>query len=187
MIDFGNRVRASIHIGDVWVSDRPSVVKTVLGSCISVCLRDPNSLVGGMNHFMLPDGGDDDLSARYGVNAMELLINRCMKKGADRRRLVAKVFGGGHVLKTKVHHASVPQKNIQFAMSFLQEEGIPILKQDVGGLAARSVLFFTDSGRVFMKRLKATGADAQQVEEVGNQEIEVARSGSAADENVTLF
>ncbi|MBV6457197.1 MAG: Chemoreceptor glutamine deamidase CheD [Fimbriimonadaceae bacterium] len=144
-------------------------------------------MVGGMNHFMLPDSGDDDLSARYGVNAMELLINRCMKKGADRKRLEAKVFGGGHVLKTRMHHASVPQRNIQFAVSFLQDEQIPILKQDVGGLAARSVLFFTDSGRVFMKRLRATGSDAMEVEQVSNREVEVARQNSAEDDRVTLF
>jgi len=187
MIEYGNRVRASIHIGDVWVSERPSVVKTVLGSCISVCLRDPTTQIGGMNHFMLPDSADDDASARYGVNAMELLINRCMKKGADRKRLEAKVFGGGHVLKTRVHHASVPQRNIQFALSFLEDESIPILKQDVGGLAARSVLFFTDSGRVFMKRLKATGADAQEVEQVSNQEIEVVRGKPTEDDGITLF
>src|SRR5580658_1868975 len=90
---------ASIHIGEIFASREPAVVRTVLGSCIAVCLRDPVAGVGGMNHFLLPYGGHNELaSARYGIHAMELLINDCMKVGADRAKLEAKVFGGGHVL-----------------------------------------------------------------------------------------
>ncbi|MGH7767165.1 MAG: chemotaxis protein CheD, partial [Candidatus Binatia bacterium] len=89
----------SIHIGGVFASRDPTVVRTVLGSCVSACLFDPLTNVGGMNHFMLPDGEPDgDQPTRYGINAMEVLINEIMKLGGERRRLRAKVFGAGHVL-----------------------------------------------------------------------------------------
>ena len=160
---FGDRKRASIGIGGVYVSQDPCVVRTVLGSCISVCLRDPISRVGGMNHFMLPDShSTEGECTRYGVHAMEMLINACMSKGAERSRLEAKVFGGGHVLKTSMGPSSVPQRNIAFTLQFLELERIRILSKDLGGLAARSVFFFTDTGQVLIKRLRETGADVQR-------------------------
>jgi len=187
--DVGDRIKASIHIGGIWASRKPSAVRTGLGSCIAVCLRDPITMVGGMNHFLLPDAhGDDAASARYGVNAMELLINRCMQEGADRSRLEAKVFGGGHVLETRNHEDSVPRKNISFAFSFLDTEGIPVVSRDTGGYAARSVMFFTDTGRVLMKRLEETGACSARVAEIEHLESRIARSSpNVVDENITLF
>ncbi len=183
------RIKASIHIGGVWASSKPSIVRTVLGSCIAVCLHDPISGVGGMNHFMLPGAaGDADLSTRYGVNAMELLINRCMREGADRRRLEAKVFGGGHVLKTRTHEASVPRINIEFALKFLSFEGIPIISRDVGGFAGRNVNFFTDTGRVLLKRLGETGADLKEIAAIARLEAQLGTSKPKADDdNITLF
>lgn len=189
MPDFGDRIKASIHIGGIWASRRPSVVRTVLGSCISVCLRDPIALVGGMNHFMLPDTvGDDAASALYGVNAMELLINRCMQEGADRARLEAKVFGGGHVLRTKTGESSVPLKNINFAFHFLETENIRVVAQDIGGFAARTLMFCTDSGRVLLKRLRVTGASAAQLAEFEREEARAANEvAKQVDDNITLF
>lgn len=189
-VEIGDHIKASIHIGGVWASRKPSVVRTVLGSCIAVCLRDPIARVGGMNHFMLPDAGnDEDLSSRYGVNAMEVLINRCMQEGADRYRLEAKVFGGGHVLRTANHADSVPQKNIHFALKFLQVEQIPIVSKDIGGFSARSILFFTDSGKILLKRLRETGADADKLAKIEKLEEKVASTPKPKDEddNVTLF
>ena len=188
--DFGDRIKASIHIGGIWASQKPSVVRTVLGSCISVCLRDPIAKVGGMNHFMLPETiGDDASSARYGVNAMELLINRCMQEGADRRRLEAKVFGGGHVLKTRSHAAGVPQRNIAFALEFLDTEGIQIKSQDLGGYAARSIIFYTDTGKVLLKRLSETGADSALLAQIEKEEAKVVQVTPKRDEedDITLF
>src|SRR5690349_15585026 len=96
--DMAGRARHFVPIGDVFAGKRPTVVRTVLGSCIAVCLRDPWAHVGGMNHFLLPAGAQGQQgSARYGVQAMEMLINACMQHGADRRCLEAKVFGGGYV------------------------------------------------------------------------------------------
>lgn len=190
-IDVEGRIKASIHIGGVWASARPSVVRTVLGSCISVCLRDPFAKVGGMNHFMLPSTtGDDEFSARYGVNAMEVLINRCMQEGAERSRFEAKVFGGGHVLRTANHDQSVPRKNISFAKRFLEMEGIPVVSSDIGGYAARSVLFFTDSGRVLMKRLTETGGDAARIAHIRQDEAQAEKAAATETHDsgdITLF
>jgi chemotaxis receptor (MCP) glutamine deamidase CheD len=195
IIDFGGRRQHEIHIGGIFASGEPAVVRTVLGSCVAVCLRDPRSQIGGMNHFMLPQGGSDDLvSARYGVHAMELLINDCMKLGADRRRFEAKVFGGGHVLQMRESDGNVPQRNIMFALQFLDTENIPIVARDLGGYAAREVLFFTDSGRILLKRLQKTGSDTSRVivealdkEERAGLRMVHAAQPAEADANVTLF
>jgi len=196
--DLGGRPLYSIHIGGMSASHRPSVVRTVLGSCISVCLRDPVVQAGGMNHFMLPScASGETVSARYGVHAMELLINACMHAGADRRRLEAKVFGGGHVLRIRETEGNVPQINIKFALEFLERESIPILSRDLGDYAAREVYFFTDSGRVCLKRLSPTGGlDAREIAELEREEREeriiprrpASLSAPALDDsNVTLF
>jgi chemotaxis receptor (MCP) glutamine deamidase CheD len=183
-----------IHIGGVFASREPAVVRTVLGSCISVCLRDPVAKIGGMNHFMLPTGGmEEEANARYGIHAMELLINECMKMGADRRRLEAKVFGGGHVLRVQVSEGNVPQSNIRFALQFLATEGIPILARDLGGFAAREVYFFTDSGRTLLKRLSHTGLDnTQELAAIEHAEQTQLQSWAKPappedDSNITLF
>jgi chemotaxis protein CheD len=193
--DLGGRPLHSIHIGGMSASRHPSVVRTVLGSCISVCLHDPLVQAGGMNNFMLPSGASGEaVSARYGVHAMELLINECMKAGADRRRLEAKVFGGGHVLRIRETDGNVPQINIKFALEFLQREAIPIISRDVGEYAAREVYFFTDSGRVCLKRLSATGGqDEQDFAALEREERASLRRPAAPpapaldDSNVTLF
>ncbi len=182
----------SIHIGGVFASHAPAVVRTVLGSCIAVCLRDPFTGIGGMNHFMLPESSSGEaVSARYGVHAMELLINNCMKMGADRSRLQAKVFGGGHVLRIRESDDNVPQRNIRFALQFLDTEGIDILAQDVGGYAAREVFFFTDTGRILLKRLASTGLTGDELKELEQEErtsrVRARQDAQVDDSNITLF
>ena len=156
--DTGGRLLHKIHIGGVWAGRTPGIVRTVLGSCIAVCLRDPVARIGGMNHFLLPSGSSGEaVSARYGVHAMELLINECMHHGAQRSALEAKIFGGGHVLRMRETDGNVPQSNIRFALRFLETEGIPVVSRDLGGYAAREIYFFTDTGRILLKRLSETG------------------------------
>ena len=113
-----------------------------------------------MNHFMLPDGADsnDPTSARYGVNAMELLINELLKLNAERRRLQAKVFGAGHVLQIRERLGGVPQRNIEFIQKFLSTEGIPVVKEDLGGFRPRRVLFSTQTGTAYLRYLDQTYA-----------------------------
>ena len=189
--DLGGRSLHKIHIGGVKASREPAVVRTVLGSCIAVCLRDPEIKTGGMNHFMLPSGSSGEaVSARYGVHAMELLINDCMRAGAERDRLEAKVFGGGHVLRLRETDGNVPQSNIRFALHFLQTEGIPIVSRDLGGYAAREVYFFTDSGRTLLKRLSSTGGNGELAALEREERASLVKPTPAAqrvDDNVTLF
>ena len=156
----------TLYIGGVHASREPVVIKTLLGSCIAVCLHDPVSRVGGMNHFMLPFGADDHAAnaARFGVHAMDRLIGAAMRAGGDRRRFVAKVFGGAHVLGRRGSQVSVPEQNIEFVRSFLETEGFPLLNADVGGEQPRQVHFHTDSGRAFVKRVTGAAAKLAQRE-----------------------
>lgn len=160
--------RVTIHIGGLRASREPLVIDTVLGSCIAACLYDPEARMGGMNHFMLPDGIDPNnpTSTRYGVNAMELLISDLQRLGASRARFRAKIFGGGHVLKIRESASGVPQRNIEFVHKFLDQEKIPIVKEDVGGYQPRRVLFNTDSSRVFVKYLGQQDAERTAEEEM---------------------
>jgi chemotaxis protein CheD len=141
-------------------------VTTVLGSCVSTCLWDPIAHIGGMNHFMLPgDNASPDspwaASARFGVYAMEVLINDMIHIGADRRRLVAKVFGGARLL-AGFDRLDVGAKNSQFVLEFLRVEGIRVLAQDLMDVCPRKVHFFVDSGKVQVKRLSLTPSETVQ-------------------------
>lgn len=137
------------------------MVATVLGSCVSVCLRDTNTGIGGMNHFMLPTGNlqpDDPLSpeARYGMYAMELLIGEIVKRGGGRRHMEAKVFGGGYVLSHAISGVyDVPKANLKFVEQFLRLEEIPVAAHDVAGEYVRKIYYEPVSGRVLLKRLPA--------------------------------
>ena len=113
-----------IFIGEAKASKQPLSLHTLLGSCVAVCLHDPLSGIGGMNHILLPGRSKIDSSSRFGVHAMELLINEMMKLGADRRRLVAKCCGGGNVLAS-FRHPTVGDRNAQFVREFLSTENIP--------------------------------------------------------------
>ena len=131
---------------------------TILGSCVAACLWDPEAGVGGMNHFMLPsDGGAGSGSARYGVHAMELLINRLVALGALRTRLRAKLFGGAAVVRSMTQ-SDVGARNIAFVEQYMKTEGMPVLAADLGGPWPRRVHFFPVNGRVLVKRLPVVEA-----------------------------
>jgi chemotaxis protein CheD len=143
--------------GEFYVDTAEIPVVTVLGSCVAACLRDPWANVGGMNHFLLPDGNDAGVAGtagRYGVNAMEMLINELVKRGAQRNRLEAKVFGGGHVMKNFTS-INVGERNATFIRDFLKMENINLLSEDLLDVYPRKVCFFPKSGRALVKRLAA--------------------------------
>lgn len=146
---------AKILPGEYYVSTRDMLMVTVLGSCVAACIRDTESGIGGMNHFMLPDEGGKDLvgnSARYGTYAMEMLINHLLKSGARRNRLEAKVFGGGAVLAS-LSSSNVGARNAEFVLKFLQTEKIPVVAKDLLDSYPRKVYYFPHSGRVLVRKL----------------------------------
>lgn len=150
-----NCISAKLLPGEFYVTDQPEMITTVLGSCVSACIYDPNLKLGGMNHFMLPGSeaaNDQDGSTRYGLFAMESLINEILKRGALKRNLKAKLFGGGQILENM---SDIGQKNIRFAKTFLFSEGIPLESNDLGLVFPRKVNFFPTTGRVMVKRLQS--------------------------------
>ncbi|HQN64412.1 MAG TPA: chemoreceptor glutamine deamidase CheD [Methylophilus sp.] len=150
---------AKISPGEYYYTDKDMVIVTVLGSCVSACIRDKVSGVGGMNHFMLPDGGKADKdtpvseSMRYGTYAMEVLINQLLKNGARRENLEAKIFGGGNVLRSFTT-MNVGDRNADFVRNYLKEERIKVTGEDLNDIYPRKVYFFPKSGRVLVKKLK---------------------------------
>ena len=135
------------------VVDTDMALVTVLGSCIAACIRDPVLRIGGMNHFMLPDGNvGDGAPARYGSYAMEMLLNALLKRGARRDRLEAKVFGGANVLKGFTSNP-VGTRNSEFVRAYLRAEQIPIAAEDLMGIHPRKVWYFPHTGKVIVQRL----------------------------------
>jgi chemotaxis protein CheD len=149
---------AKILPGQYYATGKDMLIVTVLGSCVSACIRDNMSGIGGMNHFMLPDGGSKEtsplgMSARYGTFAMELLINQVLKLGARRTNLEAKVFGGGNVL-AGMTVANVGERNADFVLKFLKSEGIRIIAQDLVDIYPRKVYYFPKTGKVMVRKLR---------------------------------
>ena len=143
--------------GEYHVSDKDVVQVTVLGSCVAACIRDKVFAIGGMNHFMLPDAGTDGLnrygtSTRYGVYAMEMLINQILKRGGRRENLQAKLFGGGNVMAA-LSKSSVGERNAEFAVKFLETEGIPVIARDLNDVYPRKVYHYPVTGRVRVKKI----------------------------------
>lgn len=163
-------------------------ISTLLGSCVATCLWDPLLRIGGMNHFMLPGGAQATpslwgVSTRFGVHAMEMLINEMIHRGVDRRRLVAKVFGGANVLKG-FETLDVGARNSEFVLTFLREEGIELQAQDLLGSSPRKLHFFPETGRVKLKRLHlAADSDIQRQERAYLDQL----AGAAAGGEVELF
>ena len=147
--------------GEYFVHDEDILITTTLGSCIAACLWDRERRIGGINHFMLPDGGTQDgagSGGRYGSYAMELLINELLKRGASRATLEAKVFGGGAVI-SGMSSINVGGRNTQFVTEYLNTERIPIVSRDVLGPWARKVCFFPASGKAMLKRLSTNQSE----------------------------
>ena len=138
--------RITLYIGDVGASARTAVLDTLLGSCVAVCLYEPSLRIGGMNHILLPSCHTGEVTARYGIHAMELLINEVMKLGGDRRRLIAKAFGGAAVIPgTRL--PPIGESNARFVRAFLANENIPLVAERMGGDHAVHVYFHTDTGK----------------------------------------
>ena len=186
---------AKILPGELYVSTHGEMISTVLGSCISVCIRDKKKGIGGMNHFMLPQnnefssetwGNNPTTSAsRYGNWAMEYLINAILKRGGEKKNFEVKVFGGGQMMAKMT---DIGQKNIIFVYQYLAKEKLKVEASDVGDIYARKVLYFPDTGNVKVRRIKNVKNDT-----IIRRENEYKKHVSVVDEskpdvnNIELF
>jgi chemotaxis protein CheD len=148
-------VAVKVLPGEYFVAREELPIMTTLGSCIAACLWDRVARVGGMNHFMLPDGAGDN--GRYGAFAMERLINELLKLGATRATLEAKVFGGGQVI-AGMDSLNVGERNTRFVLDYLHTERIPVVSKDVLDVYPRKVCFLPHSGKAMVKRLASAHA-----------------------------
>ena len=175
MVPYKTSRRIVIDPGEYYVSRETEVISTLLGSCVAACLFDPVNRVFGMNHFLLPYRRHlanipiiESEEGRYGIYAMELLINALMKKGANRQNLKAKCFGGGNVLKLREddeNQKTVGDINIEFINEFLINEKIPLLSSCLGGNYARHVHFVGTDYAVFVKKIGDTQKHLVEQEE----------------------
>ena len=140
--------------GEFFVATGHIALATVLGSCVSACLWDPVTKVGGMNHFMLADGGGRDDSMRYGQFAMDTLLQHLLAAGALAHCIEAKIFGGARVMRG-LTHSEVGSDNVRFVLDYLREQDIPVAASDLGDICPRKLYFFPESGRVKLRRLRS--------------------------------
>ncbi len=151
----GGRLTIYLHPGQLFASADGSAVTTILGSCVALCLWDPVSRVGGINHYLLPLwAGSGPSSPRFGDVAVRGLIERVLTLGSDKRRLKAKLFGGACVIAAfRARENHLGMKNVQAAQQLLEQEGIPLVGHDVGGGRGRKLIFHTDDGAAWVKQL----------------------------------
>lgn len=149
---------AKILPGEYYVTQQDEAIVTVLGSCVSACIRDKVFGIGGMNHFMLPQSGSGESDERYGTAerygnvAMEHLINTILKYGGRRENLEVKIFGGGRIL---AQMTDIGDRNIVFVKEYLKTEKLPIVAEDLSDIYPRKVMYFPASGKVRVKKLRA--------------------------------
>ena len=180
-----DRDAAKILPGQYYFTQKDMLIVTVLGSCVAACLRDRITGVGGMNHFLLPFGGDGEgpasASMRYGTYAMEVLINELLKAGARRENLEAKVFGGGAVL-SGFTSMNVGERNADFVRNYLQVENIRLLAEDLYDIHPRKVYFFPRTGKVLVKKLRQLNNNTvANREQDYAQRLQTQRIGGAVD------
>jgi len=172
------RHAVKIMPGEFFVAKQDIVLSTVLGSCVAACIWDRLAKIGGMNHFMLPAAdaglGLAGASGRYGVFAMEQLINELIKRGATKANLEAKVFGGASALGGR-SMLNVGERNASFVLQFLKTEGIRVVSHDLQDVYARRVAFFPTSGRALCKRLSKTDSAVISAEEQYCEKINTAK------------
>ncbi len=141
-----------IHVGEIHVGVKPTEISTILGSCIAVCLYDKVEQISGMNHYLVPLWNENGLqSPKYGNISIPKLIENMLNIGCKINNIEAKIFGGGNVIEVKQEEMMIGRKNILIAKEILQEYGIPITAQDVGGTRGRRILMRSDTGKVFLK------------------------------------
>lgn len=179
-----NMWTATVQPGEFYVSYNDEVLSTVLGSCVSVCMRDSRLRIGGMNHFLLP--GDDGQMfgdfKRYGTYALEVLINELIKYGGSRERFETKLFGGAKVTESSI---DIGATNVEFIRKYFANERMPVHAESLGGTAARHVRFHPVSGRVTV--VEVPMSEGLGAEKEARQRAENLRRQAEAPGKVLLF
>ncbi len=182
-----NMWQVAVLLGEFHVTGNDEVITTVLGSCISACVRDTEREIGGINHFLLPHApvtadshADDGSSARYGLYALECLINAVLRGGGRREALEVKVFGGGRVIESG---SDVGKHNIAFVKKFFTDEGIHVSSADVGGTFARRLRYWPKTGRAQVLQIPMSKADRV----VASEKAAAVRAAPVASGGVELF
>lgn len=176
---------ARILPGEYYATTGEVIVSTVLGSCVSACIRDPERGIGGMNHFMLlsqssHSAQEDAAAARYGLAAMEQLINAVLKLGGRRGKLEVKLTGGGRMFANRM---DIGQRNAEFALDFVANEGLRLISHDLGGENPRRVLYYPASGRLRVQKMPVI--ESRRVEAEERQLVDRLREPEAG--SVELF
>lgn len=171
-----------------WAVEGQQPMATLLGSCVAVCLWEPQLKLAGMNHFLLPSrvsrATDDPDIVLAGDYSMEVLVNGMLARGASKRRLVAKVFGGGTIVDTI--SAPVGVRNVRFATEWLQREGVTLLASDVGGAFSRKVVMLPTTGDAYCRRQSIRGVEGQRLlDEERSYQLRLQQTKAAA--GVELF
>ena len=183
-----NATAVRVFPGEHYVSDDASeMIVTILGSCVSACIRDPATGYAGMNHFMLPESetgewGAASAAMRYGNYAMEVLINDLMRRGGQRDRLEIKLFGGGSIGRS---NSTVGQQNAEFVVDYLKAEGLAIVAADLGGQSARRIHYFPGTGKV--KRLALQSLDSTRLRAEESAYTKTLAATEAASDDIELF
>ena len=179
-----------LPMGGVFASNKHLKITTLLGSCVAACLYDPVAKIGGMNHILLPgtmQAGDEGLATRYGVHAMELLINRIMKLGGSKQNLRAKVFGGAKMLSFAPGVIDIAAMNSEFILEFLKRERIPLEAYSLGGTSAVTVWFEPITGKVQIRRIPRPKGREVVSHELACEARIFRAAPRVSEHNVTLF
>ena len=144
--------------GQYYATASDKALVTILGSCVAACIFDQEKKIGGMNHFMLPELNlttnlDACLATKYGIHAMNMLIDQLVHLGARRNKLMAKAFGGGKVLPGFVQQ-DIGRVNAEFVLDYLDNANIPLISSDLMSTYARKIYYFPADGSVYMKRIR---------------------------------
>ncbi len=181
---------AKILPGEFYVTRNDEIITTVVGSCVSACIRDKLNGIGGMNHFMLPT---DNISSqwqqthvsvanRYGSYAMEHMINEILKYGGERQFLEVKLFGGGNIMSNM---GNIGQQNINFVKNYVRSEGLNLLAEDLGDIYPRKILFYPLTGRVRVKKLRAMEHSIAARETAYRRSL--TKKSTSFDDDIDLF
>lgn len=153
-----------------------TVISTLLGSCVAVALHDPVAKVGGLNHYLLPEGSPEEReNTRYGICAIPMLIEECVRLGAQRGRLQAKVYGGGNVISVSSLGEGIGKRNIEIAEQILRENNIPIVEKNVAGESARTIKLNTSNFNVIHNQSGSSSAE-KPVDVSGFKPLSIAKN-----------